>query len=52
MRRLVAHPLLIASVLAAIAYAPALNNGFIADDYVILQESGRYDSGHDRRPAH
>src|SRR5712692_5445126 len=37
MRRLVDHPLLISSLLAAIAYAPALNNGFIADDYVILQ---------------
>jgi hypothetical protein len=40
MRRLIAHPLLIASILAAIAYGPALNNGFIADDYVILQRIG------------
>jgi hypothetical protein len=37
MRRLADHPLLIPCLLAAIAYAPALNNGFIADDYVILQ---------------
>src|SRR5579862_5161658 len=40
MRRLTDHPLLIACLLAAIAYAPALNNGFIADDYVILQRIG------------
>src|SRR5262249_20854271 len=40
MRRLVAPPLLIASLLASVAYAPALNNGFIADDYVILQRIG------------
>jgi hypothetical protein len=40
MRRLVDHPLLISCLLAAIAYAPALNNGFIADDYVILQRIG------------
>jgi hypothetical protein len=39
MRRL-AHPLVIASLLAIAAYAPALNNGFIADDYVILQRIG------------
>ena len=40
MRRLADHPLLIACLLAALAYAPALNNGFIADDYVILQRVG------------
>ena len=37
MRRPMGYPLLIACLLAAIAYAPAVNNGFIADDYVILQ---------------
>jgi hypothetical protein len=31
---------LLACVLAVIAYAPAVNNGFIADDYVILQRIG------------
>jgi hypothetical protein len=40
MRRLVGQPLLIPCILAALAYAPALNNGFIADDYVILQRTG------------
>ena len=39
MRRLVDSPLLIACFLAAAAYAPVLNNGFIADDYVILQRT-------------
>jgi hypothetical protein len=40
MRRPLGHPLLISCLLAAAAYAPALNNGFIADDYVILQRTG------------
>ena len=40
MRRLLAHPLFIAALLAIVAYAPALNNGFIADDWVILQRIG------------
>jgi len=35
-----AYPLLIASLLAIAAYAPAVNNGFIADDWVILQRIG------------
>jgi hypothetical protein len=39
MRRLT-HRLVIASLLAIAAYAPAVNNGFIADDYVILQRIG------------
>jgi hypothetical protein len=40
MRGLINRPLLLASLLAVIAYLPALNNGFIADDYVILQRIG------------
>ena len=39
MRRRAGYPLLVACLLAAAAYAPALNNGFIADDYVILQRT-------------
>src|SRR5438094_669728 len=40
MRGLINRPLLLASLLAGIAYLPALNNWFIADDYVILQRIG------------
>jgi hypothetical protein len=36
----VGPPLILSCVLAAIAYAPAITNGFIADDYVILQRTG------------
>src|ERR1041385_6194410 len=39
MRRLLVHPVLISCFLAAAAFAPALNNGFIADDWVILQRT-------------
>ncbi len=39
MRGVVDRRLLLACLLAAIAYAPAVNNGFIADDYVILQRT-------------
>jgi hypothetical protein len=32
MRQMVGPPLILSRVLAAIAYAPAINNGFIADE--------------------
>ena len=39
MRGMVDRWLVLSCLLAAIAYAPAINNGFIADDYVILQRT-------------
>jgi len=38
------YPLLFATVIF-VAYAPALNNGFIADDYVILQRAQELKQG-------